>query len=165
MILEWFKSREIAELGALLADKFVLPRQLRSITQNAAAEPSQSMALLEFLQQVDAEVQRLRLNFFKRAKLANSFKWRLLEKGVPRETADQATKRLVLHLSCSPQNSKPDQAMAGRSLDRPVPRDARGLLLLGNRHFAQREYAEAITAYQSVIKLDPRHAEAFGNLG
>jgi hypothetical protein len=65
MILEWFKSREIAELGTLLADKFVLPRQLRSITQNAAAEPSQSMALLEFLQQVDAKVQRLRLNFFK----------------------------------------------------------------------------------------------------
>jgi tetratricopeptide (TPR) repeat protein len=165
MILEWFKSREIAELGTLLADKFVLPRQLRSITQNAAAEPSQNMALLEFLQQVDAEVQRLRLNFFKRAKLANSFKWRLLEKGVPRETADQATKELVLHLSCSPQDSKPDQAMAGRSLDRPVPRNARGLLLLGNRHFAQRENAEAITAYQSVIELDPGHAEAFSNLG
>ena len=41
----------------------------------------------------------LRLNFYKKAKLANSFKWRLIENGVAREIADEVTQSLMLYLS------------------------------------------------------------------
>jgi hypothetical protein len=36
---------------------------------------------------------------FRRAKLANTFKWRLLEKGVDPAVADQLTKLLLIQLS------------------------------------------------------------------
>ena len=53
----------------------------------------------ELLRRVDSEVRPLQLNFYKKAKFANSFKWRLIENGVARGTADELTQSLVLHLS------------------------------------------------------------------
>jgi tetratricopeptide (TPR) repeat protein len=163
MILEWFKAREVAQLGVVLADKFVSPTP--SASSIAAVEIPQGTAMLKFLERVDAELNSLRLNFYKRAKLANSFKWRLLEKGVPPESADNATQQLVLHLSCNLSRSKDNVVPAGHSMARPLPQRARSLFVLGNKHFTQHEYAEAITAYQNVIKLNPSHAEAYNNVG
>ncbi len=42
----------------------------------------------QLLRRADSEVRPLQLNFYKKAKFANSFKWRLIENGVARETAD-----------------------------------------------------------------------------
>ena len=39
----------------------------------------------QLLQRADSEVRPLQLNFYKKAKFANSFKWRLIENGVARE--------------------------------------------------------------------------------
>ena len=55
--------------------------------------------LQRFLQKVDQAARPLRLNVFKRAKLANSFKWRLREKGVEPQIIDELTQALVLRLS------------------------------------------------------------------
>ena len=52
--------------------------------------------LQKFLQRVDREARPLKLNLLKRAKLANTFKWRLLEKGVEQQLADELTRALVL---------------------------------------------------------------------
>ena len=51
------------------------------------------------LRRADSEVRPLQLNFYKKAKFANSFKWRLIENGVARKTADEVTQALVVHLS------------------------------------------------------------------
>src|ERR1700674_1711779 len=100
MILEWFNAREAAKIGAALADQFA-PRQVMTSTtrgkQSASSGPDD--VLHEVLQRVDREVRNLRLNFYKKAKIANSFKWRLLENGVEKALADEVTQRLVLHLS------------------------------------------------------------------
>jgi hypothetical protein len=48
---------------------------------------------------VDREVQLQKPNFFKRARLANSFRWRLIDSGLDEALADRLTQYLVWRLS------------------------------------------------------------------
>ncbi len=166
MIREWFNAREAAELGVSLADQFAPPRAIGPGAHDKGQPTGEAGGLLpEILQRVDREVRGLRLNFYKRAKFANSFKWRLLDNGVDKGMADEVTQRLVLHLSGnqlpSAQGHDADVMGPGGS----QPNDAKHLLALGNRSMAEGAYAEAIAFYQDLIKLNPRHAVALNNLG
>lgn len=162
MILAWLDGREAAEIGTALADEFA-PR-----TQSAAAQvspqgnPSGSMEQL--LRRADSEVRPLRLNFYKKAKFANSFKWRLIEKGVASQIADEVTQSLVLHLSQS-QISAPSQSSAHAPLSRSDRAKAQQLFSRGNKFMEQGAYAEAAGLYEEAVELDSSHAEALNNLG
>jgi tetratricopeptide (TPR) repeat protein len=145
MSLEWFNARQAAEIGAALADEYA------PLTGSAA-----SMELL--LRRADTEVRPLQLNLFKKAKFANSFKWRLIERGVARKAADEVTQALVVHLS---QNLNPAEAAAVR----PDRTKAQHLFHQGNGFFEQGAHAEAATLYEKAVELDPSHAEARNNLG
>jgi tetratricopeptide (TPR) repeat protein len=156
MITEWFDSRAVVEVGAALADRFG-PRK------TSAAATHQEQVLQEIFRQAHQELHALRLNIYKRAKFANSFKWRLLENGVEREIADEVTERLVVHLSLNVPGSghKPTAA----PLDRPDSSNAQFLFTQGNKCFAQGAYAEALTFYRDLVELNPRRADALNNLG
>src|SRR5277367_5041954 len=93
-MLDWFNSREAADVGTALADEFA-PRAAPIVAGHTAS----SSLLEQILQRADGKVRSLHLTFFKKVKFANSFKWRLIENGVARETADELTRSLVLHLS------------------------------------------------------------------
>jgi tetratricopeptide (TPR) repeat protein len=166
MIPEWLNAREAAKIGAALADQFA-PRQVMTSTtpgkQSASSGPDD--VLQEILQRVDREVRNLRLNFYKKAKIANSFKWRLLENGVEKAIADEVTQRLVLHLSGTQSNAALDDNSDAGSRDRLRTNDSKYLLTQGNRSIAQGAYAEAIAFYQDLIRLNPRHATALNNIG
>lgn len=85
MIRNWFNSREATEIGIALADQYALQRDSTAIphgTKTAEGQPTDP--LQDILDRAARELRTLRLNFYKRAKFANSFKWRLLEKGVER---------------------------------------------------------------------------------
>src|SRR5271169_7072375 len=99
MILGWLDGRKAAEIGVALADDF-------------AAGKGESGSMEQLLRRADSEVRPLQLNFYKKAKFANSFKWRLIENGVERKVADNLTQSLVLHLSQS-QNSPPNRNLEG----------------------------------------------------
>jgi hypothetical protein len=97
----WFKgltTSKAAEVGASLADHFI---------GSAAEQPGrkrnkaggQEAHLQRFLAQVDREALPLRLGLFRRAKLANAFKWRLLDKGVEPALVDELTRILLLRLA------------------------------------------------------------------
>jgi tetratricopeptide (TPR) repeat protein len=165
MILEWFNAREAAKIGAALADQFA-PREAANSTsgakQSAARGPND--VLRTILQRAEHEIQGLRLNFYKKAKFANSFKWRLLENGVEQATVDELTQSLVLHLSGSQVNGQAGHHSDTGS-DRPASNDAKSLLTQGNKSIARGAYAEAIVLYQNLITLNPRHATALNNLG
>jgi tetratricopeptide (TPR) repeat protein len=166
MILEWFNAREAAKIGAALADQFAPPQVMNSSTrgkQSASSEPDD--VLREILQRADREVRSLRLNFYKKAKFANSFKWRLLENGVEKAIADEVTQSLVLHLSGTRTNAALGDNSGAGSRDRPQSNDSKYLLTQGNRSIAQGAYAEAIAFYQDLLRLNPRHAAALNNLG
>ncbi len=64
----------------------------------AAQAAWRDKAIQSFLARVDSEARPLRLGFFRRAKLANTFKWRLLDRGTDPGLADELTRMLVLRL-------------------------------------------------------------------
>jgi tetratricopeptide (TPR) repeat protein len=164
MIREWFNAKEAAELGVSLADMFA-PRQPTSSAAHGKEPASEPDGVLQkILQRADREIHGLKLNFYKRAKFANSFKWRLLENGIEKALADEITQTLVLHLFGNAIPSPQDYG-ANAAADRPQSNDAKHLLALGNKSIAQGAYAEAIAIFQDLIKLNPRHAIAHNNLG
>jgi tetratricopeptide (TPR) repeat protein len=158
MILAWLNGREAAEIGAALADEFA-PRPESARTRRSPPSDA-SDSIEKLLRRADSEVRPLHLNFYKKAKFANSFKWRLIENGVARETADNVTQSLVVHLS---QGQAPSPADA--PANRPDRAKAQQLFHRGNKFFAQGNYAEAAALYEEAIELDSSHAEALNNLG
>jgi tetratricopeptide (TPR) repeat protein len=150
-MLDWFNSREAAQVGAALADEF-------------AAQGNASGSMEQLLQRADSAVRLLHLNFYKKAKFANSFKWRLIESGVARKIADEVTQSLVLHLSQS-QIPGLNQNSAVAPPARLDQAKAQHLFVRGNKFFAQEAHAEAAALYEEAVALDPSHAEALSNLG
>jgi tetratricopeptide (TPR) repeat protein len=163
MMIEWFNAREAALVGAALADEFA-PRTVPAAARSSTHE-EQSKALQELLRRADREVRTLRLNFYKKAKFANAFKWRLTENGVEREMADEVTQLLVLHLSQNQAAPAQGQNSATAPADRPSSTNAAYLLAQGNKSFARGDYGKAAAFYQQLLELDPRSADALSNLG
>jgi hypothetical protein len=101
MLFNWLNASEAVGIGSGLADQFVPkatpePAKRRKKKDRAAAPDAE---LQRFLGRIDSEVRPLRLNFYKRAKLANSFKWKLLQNGVDPGLVDELTRILLVRLA------------------------------------------------------------------
>jgi tetratricopeptide (TPR) repeat protein len=161
MPLDWFKVSDVTAVGVALADHFA-----QAVSQ---AEPQgrSDKALQDLLHRTDAEVRAIRLNFFKRAKLANSFKWRLLEQGIEKGVVEDATQALVVQMM----TSSGESGAASTALPEEAPKvadptnNAKRLLAQGNASFARGEYQQAMDQYARVVELKPRDADARNNLG
>ena len=170
MLLKWLDARDATAAGAALADDFYL--QSASKLPGPHAQESRMRPrgqelqrfLQKFLQRVDQAARPLKLNFFKRAKLANSFKWRLLEKGVEQELVDELTQALVMRLMGGGPGAAGAQAAAGAT-SRGGKRDARALHVTANALLAKGAFAEARESYQQLVNLDPRDPVALNGLG
>jgi len=163
MLLDWLDTRDATRVGAALADDFVMqeaagglaaPRERR----NAAGLPQ---LLQKFLHRVDREARSLELNLFKRAKLANSFKWRLLEKGVEPQIVDELTQALLVRLTTGRKESA-GSAESGAAAQR---RRSESLLARANELLAAKAYAEAVDSYREMLQLQSPSAAACNNLG
>jgi tetratricopeptide (TPR) repeat protein len=161
MILAWLDAREAAEIGIALADEFA-PRSTSGVQSSAQSSPSGSLEQL--LQRADREVRPLQLNFYKKAKFANSFKWRLIENGVARKIADEVTQSLVVHLSQGPipATSRDSAEIPTNPSDRAK---AQHLFNRGNKSFEKGAYSEAAALFEEAVALDSSLAEALNNLG
>jgi len=170
MRLDWFKVREVEAAGVALADHLVPP--------TGAAAPArlpqvEGKVMHELLRRADREVRTLQLNFFKRAKLANAFKWRLLEKGVEKPIADAVTNSLVMHLLATAGSPAARQSAGAAEVPEGAQDKAghaksgsfKQLLAQGNDCFGRGQYAQAISYYQEAVTLKPRSADAHNNLG
>jgi tetratricopeptide (TPR) repeat protein len=162
MIITWLNAREAAEIGVALADEFA--PQANSAVARGSPQSNGAGSMEQLLRRADNEVRPLHLNFYKKAKFANSFKWRLIENGVARGTANEVTQSLVLHLS---QNLIPalSQNSAEAPAGRPDRAKAQHLLSRGNKFFEEGAHAEAAALYEEAVELDPSFAEALSNLG
>jgi len=167
MLLKWLKASEATEVGAALADDVILQNPC-GVTPNKDVRPGQERDLQKFLQkflqQVDRDARPLQLNVFKRAKLANTFKWRLLEKGVERQVVNELTQALVLRLTANQAQAGDGKLVAAQS-GRTVSRNAQGLLSEGAEHLARGACTEAMECYQQLVNFDPRNALARNGLG
>jgi hypothetical protein len=100
MWLDWLSSRNASNVGNSLADHFIAATTATKTNKRRAPRSAEEgKAIQSFLARVDSEVRPLRLGMFRRAKLANSFKWRLLDRGTDPALADELTKMLLLRLS------------------------------------------------------------------
>lgn len=167
MLLKWFDAREATAAGAALADDFYVQSAAKlphGRAREAGQEPELQKFLQRFLQRVDQSARPLKLNVFKRAKLANSFKWRLLEKGVEQELVDELTQALVMRLM----GSGPGTAAAARaagSTRRGGARDAQAVHAKARDALAGRDYEAAREGFQDLVNHDPRDAVARHGLG
>jgi tetratricopeptide (TPR) repeat protein len=167
MFLKWFNAREAAKAATALADQFPRP----AVPVSAAPGKQDQLrrahgaALRNFLQRAVYEARTLRLNFFKRAWFANSFKWRMLENGVDAETANEWTQTLVLEISSNRTNAAPRRDYSLAQPTRPDSRKAENLFNLGQESFARGAYAEAVTHLQECVALKPGRADALNQLG
>ena len=99
MVFNWFNTKVAVDAGGSLADQFLAAVAKSNTKRNPNKTPDNAKAIEAFLAQVDREVRPLRLGIFRRAKLANTFKWRLLDQGVDRVLADELTRMLLLRLT------------------------------------------------------------------
>jgi tetratricopeptide (TPR) repeat protein len=169
MLLAWLDSRQATEVGNALADELVL--QTASGTsgnpRNGSPEPRHrdlQTFLRRFHQRIDDEARPLQLNLFQRAKLVNSFKWRLREKGVQNELVDELTQALVLRLSGAAPSSSPVGGPLS-SARRLRAGSMQALLAQGIEHHSRGAYADAVRCYEELLGSSPRHAVARHNLG
>ena len=150
MIFQWFNASEAETVASELADHFSPP----------AAQDGDA-AVRDLLHRADTDSRLTQLNFYKKARFANSFKWRLLEKGVEPKTAARVTHSLLVHLSRSGADpdaeTSGDPAMSGAS----VP----DLLRSGNKAFSAGDYKRAIEIYRRGLKLAPAEPELLNGLG
>jgi len=162
MLLKWFNAREATEVGSALADDFVLQSASRSsgTRREGTRSGPQGQDLQKLFRRVDREAGPLKLNLIKRAALANSFKWRLLEKGVEQPLVDELTQALVLRLTSNQGSTLPSGKGSGGS-----KRDAQDLHTRGHALLGRGEYAEAREYYQDLVNLASRDASAHIGLG
>jgi tetratricopeptide (TPR) repeat protein len=164
MMFEWFNAREATEVGTALASQLA-PQITAARDQGSSAAVNGHKALRQLLERVDREVRSLRLNVYKRAKLANSFRWGLLENGVATAAAHEITQLLLLHLlrgktlTTTAQMPPPVSSNAANAVN------VGHLFVAGNKHFAQGAYDKAIVSYQNLIATCPNHADGLTNLG
>jgi len=163
-MLKWLDTREATAAGVALADDFYLQSGSKlppARDSEAGQKPELQKFLQRFLQRVDQAARPLELNVFKRAKLANSFKWRLLEKGVEQELVDELTQALVLRITEA--NAGPERG--SRSASRGSARDVHALHVTAHEQLDRGELADARESYQQLVNLDPRDAVARNGLG
>jgi tetratricopeptide (TPR) repeat protein len=170
MLFKWLDARDATAIGNALADDLELRTESASPGKqhnDAGADPSANdlrRFLPRFFQRVDREALPLRLNVFQRAKLANTFKWRLLEKGIAQDLVDELTQALVQRL-----NPTPGAAVKAGKPVAHSPRRASGevqtLLAKGDACMARGAWAEAVGYYEDLVSIDSRHAIARNNLG
>jgi tetratricopeptide (TPR) repeat protein len=167
MLLNWFNAREAAEAGTALADDFLQQSESgsrsarRRVAGDAQATAETQRILQKFLQRVDREARPLKLNLFKRARLANSFKWRLLEQGVDSQVVEELTRAVVLRIGGAG-SSAAVPVEAGR---RAGASQRQALQARANELLGKGAYGEALQSYQELVGADARDAGARNGLG
>ncbi|HEY3784493.1 MAG TPA: sulfotransferase [Steroidobacteraceae bacterium] len=162
MLLGWFSARQATRLGAALADQYPLPP--REVAVRARQLSAHERAVREHLQRAARETRTLQLNFYKRARFANSFKWRLLARGVDPSAADDATQALVLSLFFHRRETESTHEPGPVATSAPGAGNARTLQAQGDEAFARGEYDEAATHYQALLSLKPGRLEVLNQL-
>jgi tetratricopeptide (TPR) repeat protein len=171
MLFKALNSREASRLGTALADGLPFPIELATSDTSVRREGERRATrglekfLQSFLKRVDKEGRGLKLNILHRAIIANSFKWRLLEKGVERQIVGELTQALVVQLSTKRTGNSAHGIRAPFPRMRRSRRNVELLLAEADQCAAQGANSEAIEGYEELLALEPRHAVAHNNLG
>jgi hypothetical protein len=96
-MFSWFDAREARQFGIALADG--LAKNLASNERKHGTAAKRNQLLQRVFVQVRQFNQTHKLNFYKKAKIGTSFKWKLLELGFEPKFVDELTHELMLRIS------------------------------------------------------------------
>lgn len=162
MMLDWFNAREATTIGSSLADSFLRDSTAPSKSRSKAQTADRRTDVQRLLRRAVLNARPLKLNLFKRAKLLGSFKWRLIEQGIDRGSADELTQMLLLQLSGGPFAAPTPAATPPANASR---KRIDGLLSAADAAAAKGDYAETVVQLQDLLAIDPDHVVALRNLG
>jgi tetratricopeptide (TPR) repeat protein len=169
MMFKWLSGGQAAQVGAALADDFILHSESGSGARRREGRGSQNQDLQKFLQKflqrVDRQTSALKLNVFRRASLANSFKWRLLEKGIEQGLVDELTQSLVLRLTTRLAGAAQQEAPVAASKRRPTRESLQALANAGIEHVKRGEHEQAIECFEEILSTEPRNLSVRNALG
>ncbi len=162
MLLDWFNAREAVDVGAALADAFPPPAP----AANRARAANATQDVQKFLQRAAREARPLKLNLFRRAKLLETFKSRLLERGVDRSAVEEITRLLLVQLTggvagASATAADAAPASAGGAARKRLPALLGEVEAMMNR----RDYSGAVERLEEILQIEPKHAVALNILG
>jgi tetratricopeptide (TPR) repeat protein len=168
MMLKWFNAREAADLGVALADQFAAATatQPAPVRSSEGKRKENASALAQLHERADREVRPLELNFYQKARFANSFKWKLIENGVESGVADGVTQSLIMHLSRGPAGAATNHAStAAQSGGTKDADETRALLARAEKAFKAGDNDRAADLFEEFVSIIPGRADALNTLG
>jgi len=98
-VINWLDASAATKFGSDLAEFFIRRIPLvDSANTNKTSMANKRAALNEMFRQIEKFKIEHKMNFYKKAKLGNVFKWTLIEAGYNSEIVDDLTKKLLLKL-------------------------------------------------------------------
>ncbi len=94
-MISWLDARDAQQFGITLADFFMERIPLENPRKNKSMAKKQEV-LDKMFSQVQQFKMKHKLNIYKKAKLGNAFKWRLLDASYDPAFVDELTKLLLL---------------------------------------------------------------------
>jgi hypothetical protein len=98
MLFSWLDTKEAVLTGVKLADNLSTELSKKSNKNIKKEMDGQARALQNIFILADQYKRKSNPNFYQKSKLANEFKWRLLELKHDKDIVDTLTKELVLHM-------------------------------------------------------------------
>ena len=163
MWLKGTNTPKVSAVGTTLADKFLSATTSGTRT---AKHLTPAVQLQNFLAAVERDVAPLQLGMFRRAKLASTFKWRLLDNGCEPALVDELTQMLLVRLNTkSAATAEADDEPAAATPIAPNSNNVQALLSQADACAARDAHAEAVDCYLRFLEIKPRHLLARNNLG
>jgi hypothetical protein len=94
-MFSWFDARDAQKFGETLAG-FFSERVPTDVSEKTASKKRD--ALDKMGQQIQIFKVNHKMNLYKKAKLANSFKWKLLDAGYQADVVDELTRVILVKL-------------------------------------------------------------------
>jgi tetratricopeptide (TPR) repeat protein len=166
MILDWFNASGAAEVGKTLADYYLRHGGSQPPVPGTRPSEANPAGLNKLLRHATRETGSIKLNAFQRAKLLNSFNWRLREQGVDRNDANELTQMVLFQICGS--SAKPGVPPAAAEPNPPSSgpdRRITSLLAEADAHFAAGRRSETAVSLRRILRLDPNHPVAHAKLG
>jgi len=98
-VIEWLNAKEAVEFGESLAEFFTRRIPLvEDENKKVISKANRRAVLNEMVRKIDKFKSEHAMNFYKKAKLGNAFKWKLLEAGFSSEIVDSLTKQVLIKM-------------------------------------------------------------------
>lgn len=99
MFIDWFNTKEVTLLAIKLANDLSAELEKNKNKNQKKSSDHNARIMQKICGELNQYQQKNKLNFLKKSKLANEFRWRLIEIGHPKDFVDSTTKELLMHMN------------------------------------------------------------------